>query len=248
MASVDGPGLPRLPELRLSRGHVQQNAGARPLRQGSMGGVHPCLDRLPGGQKLSAGDEPVDVVIPGELGQGLLVDPELVREGGEILVISGSRPPGRGEPRAGERHDHHFSHERLKVVALRVDAAASVVRCFRAATIGGRLVHAGDERLAADVLNVADARLARRPTAGYTAGEQERPPTPEPAPPSAVREDPLDLLPRAAVKDRRPDGRADDLALVDPKAGDPWTGEHVPKRRGQPQVALRRANTEPLPV
>jgi hypothetical protein len=48
-----------------------------------------------GGQKLGAGDEPVGVVIPSELGQGLLVDPELVREGGEILVATGGRPPGR---------------------------------------------------------------------------------------------------------------------------------------------------------
>ena len=55
------------------------------------------LDRLPGGQKLGAGDEPVGVVIPSELGQGLLVGPELVRERGEILVATGGRPPGLGE-------------------------------------------------------------------------------------------------------------------------------------------------------
>jgi hypothetical protein len=131
---------------------------------------------------------------------------------------------------------------------LREDMAASVVGCFRAATIGGRLVHAGDECLAADALNVADGRLTRCPTAGRTAGEQERSPTPEPAPPSAVREDPADGLPGAAVEDRRPSSGANDLALVDPKAGDPWTGEHVPKRGGQPQVALRRADAQPLPV
>src|SRR6266545_4653286 len=209
MASVDAPGFPRGTERRFSRGHVEQDAGPGPLRQGSIGRLDPSLDHLPDGQELGARDEPVDVVIPGELGQGLLVDPELVREGGEILVVSGSRPPGVGEPRAGERHDHHFGHERLKVVALRVDAAASVVWWFRAATIGGCLVHAGDEGLAADAPNVADARLPRRPTAGYTAGEQERPPTPERAPPSAAREDPADRLPRAAVKDRRPRGGAD---------------------------------------
>src|SRR5438034_1203091 len=83
-------------------------------------------------------------------------------------------------------------------------SAASVVRCFRAAAVGGRLVDAGDERLAADALNVADSRLARCPAAGDATSQQERPPAPEPAPTRAVREDPPDRLPRAAIKDRRP--------------------------------------------
>src|SRR5829696_612986 len=248
MASVDGPGLPRRSQRRLSRRHVEQDAGPRSLRQGSMGRLDPCLDHLPGGQKLSAGDEPVGVVIPGELGQGLLVGPELVCEGGQILVAAGGRPPGPGEPGTGKRRDHHLGHERLKVVALREDAPASLVRCFRAATIGGRLVDAGDKRLAAYVLNVTDPRLAQRPTASHTASEQKRSPTSEPAPPRAVREDLLDRLPRTAIKDRRPRGGTDDLTLVDPKAGNPWTGEHVPKRRGQPQVAVGRADAVPLPV
>src|SRR5215218_625230 len=248
MASVDGPGLPRGSQRRLSRRHVEQDAGPRSLRQGSMGRLDTCLDRLPGGQKLGTGDEPVGVVIPGELGQGLLVGPELICEGGEILVAAGGRPPGLGEPRTGKRRDHHLGHERLKVVALREDAPASVVRCFRAATIRGRLVHAGDKRLAAYVLNVTDPRLARRPTASHAASEEERSPTSEPAPTRAVREDLPDRLPGTAIKDRRPGGGADDLALVDPKAGDPWADEHVPKRRGQPQVALRRADAPPLPI
>jgi hypothetical protein len=173
-------------------------SGAAPT--GPDGSPRSVLDGFPGGQELSARDEPVGVVIPGELGQGLLVGPELVCEGGEVLVVAGSRPPGLGEPRTGKRHDHQLSHKRLKMVALREDAPASMVGCFRAATIGRRLVHAGHKRLPADALNVIDPGLTRRPTAGHATSQQVRPSPPEPPPPRAVREDLLDRFPGAAIR------------------------------------------------